>query len=57
MQTPFAGRMFLGADDNTFDINSATPSLLFVVEPEDAGKIVKKRPFERNTNTFEEIQV
>ena len=49
--------MFLGADDNTFDINSATPSLLFVVEPEDAGKIVKKRPFERNTNTFEEIQV
>jgi len=43
---PFAGRMFLGPDDNTFDINSASLSLLqFVVTSESANEIAKKRPF------------
>ena len=43
---PFAGRVFLKPEDNPFDINSATPSLLqFVVTPEDADNIAKKRPF------------
>ena len=61
---PFEGRMFLRPDDNTFDINSATLSLLqFVVTPEDAEEIVKKGPLMmqwKNANTrplFEETQV
>ena len=55
---PFAGRMFLGPDDNTFDINSATPSLLqFVVTPEDANEIAKKRPFASITEAAEKTQI
>jgi DNA uptake protein ComE-like DNA-binding protein len=50
--------MFLGAEDNAFDINSATPSLLqFVVEPKDADKIVKKRPFASIEDAVKETQI
>jgi hypothetical protein len=55
---PFAGRMFLRPDDNTFDINSATLSLLqFVVTPEDAEEIVKKRPFESIDDAVNKTQI
>ena len=55
---PFAGRMFLGSDDNTFNINSATRSLLqFVVTPEDANEIAKKRPFTSIMDAAEKTQI
>ena len=55
---PFAGRMFLGPDDNTFDINSVTSSLLqFVVTPEDANEIAKKRPFASIEDAARETQI
>jgi hypothetical protein len=55
---PFAGRMFLGPDDNTFDINSATRSLLqFVVTPEAANEIAKKRPFASIMDAAEKTQI
>ena len=44
--------------DNTFDIDSATLSLLqFVVTPEDAEEIVKKRPFESIDDAVNKTQI
>jgi len=48
--------MFLGPDDKTFDINSAK-LLQFVVTPEDANGIAKKRPFASIEDVARETQI
>ena len=50
--------MFLGIDDDTFDINTATHSILqFVVGSSGAKKIIAKRPFRDISHAAEETKI